>query len=86
MDFITQQPRTNSGHDAIFVIVDKLTKMCCFVATSTTATAEQTSLLNHVWKLHRVPKVIISDRDPLFTSTSQFTRARCNSLGAWQGL
>jgi Integrase zinc binding domain len=81
MDFITQLPRTQSRHDAIFVIVDKLTKMCHFVATTSTATAEQNAVLyvNHVWKLHGVPKVIISNRDPLFTS--QFTIALCESLG-----
>ena len=86
MDFITQLPRSESGHDAIFVVVDKLTKMCHFVATSSTATAEQTALLylNHVWKLHGVPKVIVSDRDPLFTS--QFTRALCKSIGSQQRL
>jgi transposase InsO family protein len=86
MDFITQLPRTKSGHDAIFVIVDKLTKMCHFVATTSSATAEQTAQLyfNHVWKLHGVPRVIISDRDPLFTSL--FTQALCKSLGTKQGL
>jgi transposase InsO family protein len=86
MDFITQLPRSKAGHDAIFVIVDKLSKMCHFVATTTTATAEQTARLfiNHVWKLHGVPKVIISDRDPLFTSA--FTRALCKSIGTEQAL
>ncbi len=61
MDFITQLPRSKAGHDAIFVIVDKLTKMCHFVATTSTATAEQTALLyvDHVWKLHGVPNVAI---------------------------
>jgi hypothetical protein len=83
MDFITQLPRSKAGHDAIFVIVDKLSKMYQFVATTTTATTARL-FINHVWKLHGVPKVIISDRDPLFTSA--FTRALCKSIGTEQAL
>lgn len=74
MDFLTQVPRTEGGHDAILVVVDKLTKMVHFMATTTTATAEKTAKLfvNHVWKLHGIPKQVVTDRDPLFTS--QFTQ------------
>ncbi|GJV03248.1 putative reverse transcriptase domain-containing protein [Tanacetum coccineum] len=32
MDFITKLPRTNNGHDAIWVIVDRLTKSAYFLA------------------------------------------------------
>ncbi|GJS35653.1 putative reverse transcriptase domain-containing protein [Tanacetum coccineum] len=32
MDFITKLPRTNNGHDAIWVIVDRLTKYAHFLA------------------------------------------------------
>jgi hypothetical protein len=35
MDFITQLPKTAGGHDAILVIVDRLTKMARFVPTTT---------------------------------------------------
>jgi hypothetical protein len=40
MDLITQLPRTGKGHDAIFVVVDKLTKMVHLMPTTTKATAE----------------------------------------------
>ena len=81
MDFITQLPTTERGHDAIFVIVDKLSKMVHLVPTTSRATAEQTARLyvDNVWKLHGVPQVIVSDRDPLFTS--HFTKALCEILG-----
>ena len=36
MDFVTGLPRTQSGHDAIWVIVDRLTKSAHFIATNNT--------------------------------------------------
>jgi hypothetical protein len=44
---------TKQGHDAIFVCVDKLSKMAHFMATTTTVTAEETARLfrDHVYKL-----------------------------------
>lgn len=86
MDFITQLPRTQEGKDAILVVVDKLTKMVHLVATTTRATAEETAtlFLNHVWKYHGVPRVVVTDRDPLFTSA--FTRALCRMMGTKQAL
>ncbi|KAF1315780.1 reverse transcriptase, partial [Globisporangium splendens] len=43
MDFVVSLPKTNEGHDAILVIVDRLTKRAKFIATKTTATAEDTA-------------------------------------------
>ena len=70
MDLITQLPRTKSGNDAIVVIVDKFTKMVHYAATTTTVNADR---LAHIfWKEivrhHGIPKSIVSDRDPRFTS------------------
>ena len=36
MDFIVGLPNTSCVYDAIWVIVDRLTKMCCFIPTKTT--------------------------------------------------
>ena len=36
MDFIVGLPTTNHGRDAIWVVVDHLTKMCRFIPTKTT--------------------------------------------------
>ncbi|GMG18154.1 unnamed protein product [Phytophthora fragariaefolia] len=70
MDFMIALPITETGKDAIMVIVDRLTKRAKFIATNTNATAEETAALfmvNYV-KDHGVPKSIISDRDSKFTS------------------
>ena len=42
MDFIVQLPRTKNGFDAIFVVVDKLSKRAYFIPTKTSATAPDT--------------------------------------------
>lgn len=70
MDFIVGLPTTPSGHDALFVVVDRFTKRCHLIACKSTDTAEQTAALycQHVLKLHGVPQSIVSDRDPKFTS------------------
>ncbi|KAJ9508991.1 hypothetical protein QJQ45_001437 [Haematococcus lacustris] len=70
LDLITQLPNTTAGHDAIAVFVDKLTKMIHAVPTTTTVTASTLARLffDNVFRLHGLPKVIVSDRDPRFTS------------------
>jgi hypothetical protein len=69
MDFITGLP-TSEGKDAIFVIIDRLTKYAHFVEISSKAKASQVvdSYVKNIFKLHGFPKVIISDRDPTFIS------------------
>ena len=70
MDLITQLPKTKTGHTAIVVFVDKLTKLAHFVACKTEINAPQLAQLfyDHVIKSHGVPNTIISDRDARFTS------------------
>jgi hypothetical protein len=70
MDFITQLPETRRGHDAILVFVDRLTKMVHFAPTTTAVDAEETARLffEHVFRLHGMPKRVLSDRDSRFTS------------------
>ena len=64
MDFITHLPTTRSGYSAIFVIVDRLTKMIHFLTTADTATAEETAALfrDRVFVLHGMPQSTVSDR------------------------
>ena len=70
MDLITQLPTTKSGMDAIFVCVDRLSKMVHLAPTTTTVTAPKLAKIyvNNVFKLHGLSKAIVSDRDPRFTS------------------
>jgi hypothetical protein len=68
MDFIIGLPKSE-GNSVIMVIVDRLTKYTHFYAlshpfkTSTVAT----TFMDTVQKLHGNPKIIASDRDPIFT-------------------
>lgn len=69
MDFITQLPLSN-GKTAIWVVVNRLSKSAHFIALSpkyTTVTLA-TLFLHMIYRLHGLPKSIISDRDPLFLS------------------
>ncbi|GMF47113.1 unnamed protein product [Phytophthora fragariaefolia] len=70
MDFMTQLTLTASGHDAVMVIVDRLTKRGHFVATRTDATAADTARLfcDFFQRLHGLTETIVSDRDTKFTS------------------
>ena len=69
IDFVTGMPE-DQGMNAIMTVVDKATKMAHFIPCSDTITAKGTAQLywQHVGKLHGIPAVIISDRDPRFTS------------------
>ena len=70
MDFVTHFPRTPQGHDAIWVIVDRLTKSAHFLAVQMTFTLERFCWLyiREIVRLHGVPVSIVSDRDPRFTA------------------
>ena len=86
MDFITCLSLTDAGYDAILVFVDKLSKMVHFVPTQTTITAEDFACLyvQNIIKLHGLSKILISDRDPKFTSN--FMTALCRLLDIKQAL
>jgi len=66
MDLITGLPKTKSGHDAIWVVVDRLSKCAHFAATWTEADAVDIAnlLRTRVFTLHGFPMEIVSDRDP----------------------
>ena len=69
MDFITHLLES-SGYDAILVVVDQLTKIKHFIPCNGTCNAEEVAQLfvKHVWKLHSLPKTIISNRGLQFVS------------------
>ncbi|GKF45418.1 putative reverse transcriptase domain-containing protein, partial [Tanacetum coccineum] len=70
MDFISGLPRTPSGYDSIWVIVDRLTKSAHFLPIKKTDSIEKLAqlYLKEIVCKHGVPTSIISDRDSLFTS------------------
>ena len=69
MDFITHLPITRRGHTAIFVVVDRLSKLAHFIPTHDHASAENVArlFLDNVFVHHGMPRHIVSDRDPRFT-------------------
>ncbi|GJS39326.1 reverse transcriptase domain-containing protein [Tanacetum coccineum] len=70
MDFVTKLPKTTSGQDTIWVIVDRLTKSAHFLPMKETDSMEKLTrqYLKEVVSRHGVRVSIISDRDSKFTS------------------
>ncbi|GKA81074.1 putative reverse transcriptase domain-containing protein [Tanacetum coccineum] len=81
MDFVTKLPRTSSGHDTIWVIVDRLTKSAHFLPMREDYKMEMLArlYLNEIVARHGVPISIISDRDSRFTS--RFWQSMQEALG-----
>ena len=70
MDFISRLPRTSSGYNSIWVIVDRLTKSAHFLPVEVRYPVTKYSelYLKHIVCLYGVPKTIVLDRGPQFTS------------------
>ena len=70
MDFITKLPRTSSGCDTIWVIVDRLTKSAHFLEIKETDRMRRLAqvYIKEIVSKHGVPISIIWDRDARFTS------------------
>jgi hypothetical protein len=70
MDFITTLPVNKENHDAVMVIVDKLTKLVMFIPTLTDMDTVETAkkFFNHWYRWFGLPKKIISDRNGRFKS------------------
>lgn len=69
MDFVVQLP-PSQGYDAIYVCVDRFTKMAHFVPTRSEIAAEGTAdlYLRNVFKNHGLPEDIVSDRGTQFVA------------------
>ncbi|GKD21327.1 putative reverse transcriptase domain-containing protein [Tanacetum coccineum] len=70
MDFVTKLPKSSQGYDAIWVIVNRLTKSAIFVPMRETDPMDKLArkYLKEVVTRHGIPLSIICDRDPRFTS------------------
>ncbi|GJW62258.1 putative reverse transcriptase domain-containing protein [Tanacetum coccineum] len=70
MDSITKLPRIRSGHDVIWVVVNRLTKSAHFLAIREDYSTEKLARLyiDEIVVRHGVPVSIILDRDARFTS------------------
>ncbi|GJR03978.1 putative reverse transcriptase domain-containing protein [Tanacetum coccineum] len=81
MDFVMKLPRTSSGHDSIWVIVDRLTKSAHFLPMHEDYKMDRLAqlYLNEIIARNGVPISIISDRDSRFTS--RFWQSMQEALG-----
>ncbi|GJS49718.1 putative reverse transcriptase domain-containing protein [Tanacetum coccineum] len=81
MDFVTKLPKTQSGNDTIWVIVDQLTKSAHFLLMRETDPMDKLArlYLKEVVTRHGIPVSIIYDRDPRFASN--FWRSFQNAMG-----
>ena len=69
MDLIVHLPQSQT-YNAIFVVVDRFSKMAHFIPTQTQITATELAqlFLDNIVRLHGFPHSIVSDRDPRFLS------------------
>ena len=81
MDFLTHLPWTSRKHDAVWVIVDRLTKSTHFLVVRMTFTLEEFCKLyiREIVRLHGVLVSIVLVRDPRFTA--QFYKSLQRAMG-----
>ena len=70
MDFITGLPRMKEHNDSIMVVVDKLSKETHFILVKSTYKAVNIVdiFMKEIFRLHGIPKTLITNRDAKFTS------------------
>jgi len=80
IDFVVELLES-SGHDTVMTVMNSVSKRIHFVPTHMTVTAEGAArlFLYYVWKLHSLPKRIVSDCRPQFVAL--FTRELYRLLG-----
>lgn len=69
MDFIERLPKL-AGKDMIIVVVDRLSKYAHFVALQHpfSASTVTQAYIDNIYKLHGLPKVMVSNHDSVFLS------------------
>lgn len=65
MDFVTNLPKSK-GKDVIYAFVVRLTKYEHFIALNHPYSAVT---VDQIYKLHGLPKIIVSERDPVHVSS-----------------
>jgi len=80
IDIIGLLPKSN-GMDVIVVIVDQFMKMIRLRATTMNISSEGIAKIyrDNIWKLHGIPRKILSDRRPQFAS--KFMEELTKALG-----
>lgn len=72
MDLIVGLPPCK-GKSVIWVVIDRFSKYAYFIALSHpySASIVAQNFIDHIFKLHGMPRSIISDKDPVFLSKFQ---------------
>jgi len=69
MDFITDLPNAKE-YNQCWVVVDRFTKMAHFIPLKNRKAKELAAIfVREIWRLHGLPKRIVSDRDTVFMSS-----------------
>ena len=69
MDFIIGLPKTQKHNDSIMVVIDKLSKSAHFIPVKSFKAINIVEIfMKDIFRLHGIPKMVISDRDIKFTS------------------
>ncbi|WZZ15186.1 hypothetical protein YC2023_108275 [Brassica napus] len=86
MEFVTGFPTTRNKKDAVWVVVDRLTKSAHFLAIKKSDGVDQIvrKYIDEIVRLHGVPASIVSDRDSRFTS--YFWKAFQKALGTRENI
>nr|QHR91263.1 hypothetical protein Q903MT_gene5295 [Picea sitchensis] len=68
MDFVGGLPTTRKGHDYLFVVVDRFSKMCILMPCKKTIKGQEATnmFFEQVWVHFGIPRSIISDMDTRF--------------------
>jgi hypothetical protein len=71
MDFITKLPNLTRKNDAIMVVVNKLSKSTHFIHVKSICKEIDIAniFMKKIFRLHGMPKEIVSEKDTKFTSS-----------------
>lgn len=80
IDFVTGFP-LSSGNTAVLTVVNRFSKIVHFIPLPKLPSAKETAeiMVQHVFRLHGLPRNIVSDRGPQFTA--RFWKEFCKQLG-----
>jgi hypothetical protein len=69
LDFIIGLPKTHKQNDSIMAVIDKLSNSAHFIPVKSTLKAINIAeiFMKEIFRLHGIPKMVISDRDVKFT-------------------